>query len=97
MSIRIQHGILCFALGAFLLGSVAEAAPRTESSLCSVMKATIQKNGTLIRRYRGRDTRFVAHSGFCDHGTVITWRIPTARDGRCPLKICEEVTHRRSR
>ena len=70
------------------LTTASHAAPRTEASLCSVMKSAVKANGTLIRRHRQRDTLFVNHSGFCDHGEVMRWRIVRARDGRCSLKAC---------
>lgn len=76
-----------------LIGTV-EAAPRTETQSCSRMKAAVKSNGTLIRRFKGRNIRFVNHQGYCDHFETLRWRVVQASDGRCYLKMCEEVTER---
>ena len=77
---------------AMLLGvQAAHTAPSTETQLCASMKNAIKKNGTLIRRSKGRNIRFAYHGGFCDHFETLEWTIVRARDGECYLKTCQEV------
>ena len=89
--------VMALALASTFVASSALAAPRTQSSTCSAMKSKVKRNGTLIRKFRGRDTRYVYHSGYCDHGTTLEWNIVKAKDGRCSLKACEEVLYRSHR
>jgi len=92
MTHYFTKSLLALSLISLAATSASYAAQRTEASSCSTLKATVKSNGTMIRKHKSKNIRFVYHSGYCQQGEVIRWRITQARDGKCSLKMCLDVS-----